>query len=110
VTVNGLKNLDTVIISVDVTNTRSRTGAEVTQIYVSRRGPRQSSDPFKEVTRFKDVQLTPRVTHTGPRDIETKYTYSFWNDVAESWVRGKVTCDCAGGYQSARLKSWKGGF
>jgi beta-glucosidase len=76
--------------TVDVTNTGSRAGADVVQLYVG--FPASAGEPPRQLKGFRKIRLGPgetgRVTFSlGPR------AFAHWDDTANGWVVG------AGEYQ-----------
>jgi beta-glucosidase len=72
-----------VTVMVDVTNTGSRAGSEVVQVYV--RDPESSVPrPEKELRGFDKVHLAPGETRTVAIDLDTR-AFAFWDPRLGSW-------------------------
>jgi beta-glucosidase len=92
---------DTVTVSVDVTNTGSRQGDEVVQLYIHQRHG-SAARPVRELKGFRRVALAPGETGTvafalGPAELR------HWNAAARDWVIDATTFDVwVGGDSTAR--------
>jgi beta-glucosidase len=89
-----------VTVGVDVTNTGSRTGAEVAQVYLS--DPAQAGEPSIQLRGFQKVTLRPGQTrhiaiHVGQR------AFSIWNSSAQQWDMVPGTYTVRVGDSSANL-------
>ena len=73
-----------ITLSIDVTNTGSRPGAEVVQLYISENKP-VVLRPAKELKGFKKVALQPGETKTVTFTI-TKEALSYFDADAHRWV------------------------
>lgn len=72
-----------ITVSVDVTNTGSKAGAEVVQLYVADK--KASVDrPLKELKGFKKVFLQPGETKSVSITIN-KDALSFYDEATQSW-------------------------
>jgi beta-glucosidase len=72
-------------VSVKVTNTGDREGAEVVQVYVAQKNP-TIRRPKKELKGFKKVFLEKGESKVVEVSIETKYATSFWDEIRNAWV------------------------
>lgn len=72
-------------VSVSVSNTGKRAGAQVVQVYVSQKNP-SIRRPVKELKGFTKVVLEPGQKKEATVDIELKYAASFWDEVRNAWV------------------------
>ncbi|HEX8631541.1 MAG TPA: glycoside hydrolase family 3 C-terminal domain-containing protein [Catenuloplanes sp.] len=93
----------TVRVSVDVTNTGSRAGDEVVQLYTHQRQSRVKQ-PVKQLRGFQKVQLaagqTKRVTITLPaRDLQ------FWDVTRNRWTVELATHDVLVGSSSGDIRA-----
>lgn len=79
-----LKQNGKLTVSVDVTNTGSRAGAEVVQLYVSDKEA-SVERPEKELKGFDKVYLAPGETKTVSLQIDTE-ALSFFDADAHKWV------------------------
>ncbi|NLK28810.1 MAG: glycosyl hydrolase [Clostridiales bacterium] len=79
----SIKDNETVKVTVDVTNTGSRTGKEVVQLYVS---DRESTviRPVKELRDFAKVELQPGETKTVEFSLG-KRAFAYWNTQIHDW-------------------------
>ncbi|KAK5199921.1 beta-glucosidase [Exophiala xenobiotica] len=109
---------ETLAVSVDVSNTGSRAGAEVLQVYVSQRTP-SVPRPLKELKGFKKVQLDAGERQTVQIRIDLRYACSFWSQSRSSWMMEKgvygvlvgTSSQCMVGKADFEVKStklWKG--
>jgi beta-glucosidase len=93
---------DTLAVSVDVTNTGSRAGDEVVQLYIHQRHG-SASRPVRELKGFQRVTLEPSETRTvrfalGPSELR------YWNAATRDWVIDSSTFDLwVGGDSTADL-------
>jgi beta-glucosidase len=72
-------------VSVKVTNTGDREGAEVVQVYVAQKNP-SIRRPKKELKGFKKVFLEKGESKVVEVSIEVKYAACFWDEIRNSWV------------------------
>jgi beta-glucosidase len=82
---NTLRENGKLTVSADVTNTGSRAGSEVAQLYLS--DPASTGEPVNQLKGFQKVDLKPhqseRVTFTV-----TARDASYWNSDARAWTLG----------------------
>lgn len=74
----------TVSISFDVTNSGSRQGAEVAQLYVSDPSAR-AERPERELKGFAKVRLAPGETKHVTLDLDAR-AFSYWDENAHKWT------------------------
>jgi beta-glucosidase len=74
--------------TVDVTNTGSRAGAEVAQLYLS--DPASTGEPVNQLKGFQKVFLQPGQTKRVHFDISAQDA-SFWDTHAQGWTLGAGT-------------------
>jgi beta-glucosidase len=79
-----LSSTGTASVSVDVTNTGSRAGDEVVQLYVSHAGSKVSR-PVKELRGYQRVTLKPGETRTVRFALPAS-SLAYWNEQADRWV------------------------
>jgi beta-glucosidase len=89
---------DTVIVSVEVTNTADRAGDEVVQLYIHQRAG-TASRPERELKGFQRINLAAQETRTvqlpiGPNERR------YWNAAARHWVTEASTFDISIGSDS----------
>jgi beta-glucosidase len=88
--VGALDGSGNATVSATVTNTGSRAGAEIAQLYVG--DPASTGEPAKQLKGFQRVELPPgagaKVTFTV-----TAHDLAYWNTSAANWTTA------AGGYQ-----------
>src|SRR5688572_28753360 len=95
---------DTLTASVSVTNTGSRAGDEVVQLYVHQRHG-SAARPVRELKGFRRVALEPGETRTvrfplGPAELR------YWNAAKRDWVIDAAPFDVwAGGDSTAQLSA-----
>ena len=75
----------TLCASLSITNTGSRPGAEVIQLYVSALTP-SIGRPVKELKGFKKVFLQQGEEKEVRIDVETKLATSFWDEERNAWI------------------------
>src|SRR5581483_1184150 len=91
-------------VSVDVTNTGSRTGDAVVQLYIHQRAG-SASRPVRELKGFRRVSLAAGATQTlhftlGPKELK------FWSTATKTWVVEPEGFDVwVGGDSAASLHS-----
>jgi beta-glucosidase len=73
----------TIAVSVDVTNTGSRRGAEVVQVYVS--APASAGEPPKQLKGFAKVSLDPGQTRRVTITLQDR-AFSIWSTSANKWT------------------------
>ena len=75
---------DTLTVSVDVTNTGSRAGSEIVQLYIT---DEKSSlpRPVKELKGFGKVHLQPGETRTVEFTVDRE-SLSYFDDARHCWV------------------------
>ena len=72
-----------VTVSARVTNTGTRAGAEVAQLYLG--DPAAAGEPPRQLKGFQKIDLRPGQTATV-RFTLTRHDLSYWNDAANRWV------------------------
>ena len=98
-----------VSVSVKVSNTGSKSGAEVVQVYISQKNP-SIRRPKKELKGFKKVFLEKGESKVVDVSIETKYATSFWDEIRNAWVSEKDTYEVIVGDSSEELGAVKASF
>ncbi|KAL1961090.1 hypothetical protein VTO42DRAFT_4978 [Malbranchea cinnamomea] len=80
------------IVSTKVTNTGSRDGAQVVQVYISQQQPAINRPP-KELKGFTKVFVKAGEAVTATVKISKKYATSYWDEGRDAWVssQGKYT-------------------
>jgi beta-glucosidase len=88
--VRHLRVLDRHHVAVDVTNTGTRTGADVVQAYVA--APASAGEPPRRLCGFAKVTLPPHRTKRLVLTLDPR-TYSVWDTAADRWttVPGRYT-------------------
>jgi len=72
-------------VKVTVKNTGSRKGAEVVQVYVVPKQAAEVSRPIKELKGFAKVELEAGESKPVVVEIETKYAFSYFDEVRNKW-------------------------
>jgi beta-glucosidase len=72
-----------VTVAVDVTNTGSRAGADVVQVYVS--APASAGEPPRQLKGFAKVSLNPGETRRVSITVQDR-AFSVWNTSAKRWT------------------------
>jgi beta-glucosidase len=96
-------------VSVKVSNTGERAGAEVVQVYLSQKNP-SIRRPKKELKGFKKVFLEKGESKVIEVSIETKYATSFWDEIRNAWVSERDTYEVIAGGSSDEVGSVRGSF
>jgi beta-glucosidase len=74
---------DDVRVTVDVTNTGKRVGAEVVQVYVGQ--PKKNGEPPRQLRGFAKVELKPAETEHVILALD-KGSFSIYDTVAHRWM------------------------
>ncbi|MFI9383808.1 glycoside hydrolase family 3 C-terminal domain-containing protein [Kutzneria sp. NPDC052558] len=82
---NTLRENGKIRVSADVTNTGSRAGAEVAQLYLG--DPPSTGEPARQLKGFQKVDLQPHQTKRVTFDI-TAQDASYWSSDAQAWTLG----------------------
>jgi beta-glucosidase len=90
----------TVTATVDVTNTGSRSGADVAQVYVT--DPAAAGEPPIQLKGFQKVSLAPGQTRRLTFTLDQR-AFSIWNSDAQDWTRLDGTYTVSVGDSSANL-------
>lgn len=79
----SIKDTDSLVVTVDVTNTGKVAGKEVVQLYV---GDKESTvfRPVRELKGFEKVQLAPGETKTVTFTLDKK-AFAYWNVKLHDW-------------------------
>jgi beta-glucosidase len=96
-------------ISVNVTNTGDRDGAEVVQVYVAQKKP-SIRRPKKELKGFSKVALKKGESKVVEVGTEMKYAASFWDEVRNAWIVEKDSYEVIVGHSSSGEGALKGSF
>lgn len=80
---SSITDRDTVTVSIDVTNTGSRTGKEIVQLYI-RDVKSTVIRPEKELRGFDKVELAPGETKTVTFELG-KRAFAYWNTEIHDW-------------------------
>jgi beta-glucosidase len=75
---------DGATVTVTVTNTGSRKGAEVAEVYASL--PESAGEPWKRLIGYRKVELEAGESKTVSMEIDPLYL-SIWDEAAKSWKR-----------------------
>lgn len=102
VDVSTLRPDGRIVLSIDVTNTGARAGAEVVQLYV---GDREASvpRPVKELKGFRKVSLAPGETRTV-EFVVTPEALSFYDAERHAWKAEAGQFDLSVGSSSADIR------
>lgn len=103
------KKDETLNVSVKVTNTGERDGAEVVQVYVSQKKP-SIKRPKKELKGFTKVALKKGESKVVEVPILAKYAASFWDEVRNAWIVEKDEYEVIIGNSSAVKGALRGTF
>jgi beta-glucosidase len=87
-------------VGVDVTNTGSRTGAEVAQVYLS--DPAQAGEPAIQLKGFQKVTLRPGETRHLTFHLDQR-AFQIWDTNAQAWTTVDGTYTVRVGDSSANL-------
>ena len=75
----------TLIVKLNVSNSGSRAGAEVVQVYIEARAPSIHRPP-KELKGFKKVFLEADESSEVRVEMDKKYVLSFWDEGRDEWI------------------------
>ncbi len=78
-----IKESEELIVNVDVTNTGSRAGKEVVQLYAAPKGG-TIIRPVRELRGFEKVELAPGETKTVQFVLDSR-AYAYWNTEIHDW-------------------------
>jgi beta-glucosidase len=70
-------------VSLDITNTGSRSGADVVQVYVA--DPPAAGEPPRQLRGFQKVDLPPHQTRHATIKLDPR-AFSIWNTSAKQWT------------------------
>jgi beta-glucosidase len=73
-------------VTVNVTNTGSRSGAEVPQLYVGM--PKAADEPPKQLKGYEKIALAPTESKTATFKLDQR-AFSHWSDNANGWTVAK---------------------
>jgi beta-glucosidase len=71
-------------VTLTVTNTGSRAGAEIAEAYAEL--PQSASEPWKRLIGYKKVQLAPGESKTVTIDVDPLYL-EIWDEAGKKWTR-----------------------
>lgn len=74
-----------VSVKVDVSNSGSRAGAEVVQVYIQAHAA-SINRPLKELKGFKKVFVEAGETREVQVEMDKKYAISFWDEGRDAWI------------------------
>jgi beta-glucosidase len=77
------RSATTATVSVKVTNTGTRAGADVAQVYV--RDPRSTGEPTEQLRAFARVELQPGQTKTARFTLD-RSAFAWWRTATRSWT------------------------
>ncbi|HYU28435.1 MAG TPA: glycoside hydrolase family 3 C-terminal domain-containing protein [Gemmatimonadales bacterium] len=97
-----LGSRDTLIVSVDVTNTGRRPGDEVAQLYVRHLGSRVER-PNEDLRGFRRVTLEPGQTRTIAFSLPAA-SLAYWNPDGHRWVVEEESLELAVGASSTDIR------
>jgi len=90
-------------VSVDVSNSGQREGAEVVQLYVGQNNPSEPR-PIKELRAFNKVSLTAGQTQTVMFKLDYR-AFRYWDEAANGWRADNDTFTIYVGASSADLRA-----
>lgn len=95
---------DTVKVTFTLTNTGSRAGAEIAEVYAAL--PASAQEPPKRLVGFTKVKLDPKGKQTVTIDVDRKYL-SIWDEQKDAWslVPGEYTILVGGSSDKLPLKA-----
>ncbi len=82
-----IKDTDTLLVSVDITNTGSRYGKEIVQLYVSDQGDQSGRPqrPVRELKGFEKAALKPGETKTITFEL-SKRSFAYYDEQISDWI------------------------
>ncbi|MFA5257249.1 MAG: glycoside hydrolase family 3 C-terminal domain-containing protein, partial [Opitutales bacterium] len=93
----------TASVSIDVTNTGERAGAEVVQLYVGQDHPSEPR-PMRELRGFGKVFLTPGQTQTVTIPLDYR-SFRYWDEAANAWRADSDTFTICVGASSEDIRA-----
>ena len=86
VSAEAIRESEPLTVSVDVTNTGNRAGAEVVQLYVGAKGrkPNGIIRPVRELRGFDKIYLEPGETRTVTFTLDSR-AFAVWNTTLHDW-------------------------
>ena len=87
-------------VTLTVTNTGERAGAEVAEVYATL--PQSAGEPWKRLIAYKKVELAPGESKTVTMDVDPTYE-SIWDVAAKRWTRPSGEYKVMAGPSSAEL-------
>jgi len=90
-------------VSVDVTNTGKRAGAEVVQLYIGQDHPSEAR-PAKELRGFDKTFLAPGQTRTVSFSLDYR-SFRYWDTAANAWRADKDSFTICVGASSADIRA-----
>ncbi|TEA20929.1 Beta-glucosidase [Colletotrichum sidae] len=99
--------------AVEVTNTGSRAGKEVVQLFVTPAKETAVWRPERELKAFTKVDLQPGETVEAVLEVELKIAGSYWDEEVKSWrldkgVYGVLVGGCRGEFSVESDTTWNG--
>jgi beta-glucosidase len=102
VPVNTIKDTDSVLVAVDVTNTGSVAGKEIVQVYVHDQKSSLARPP-KELKGFAKVELQPGETKTVHIPLNSR-AFAFYHPAYQQWITESGDFDLLIGASSADIR------
>lgn len=101
-----LKQDETLTVALHVTNTGSRAGDEIVQLYVRGAGAANNVTlPIKQLAHFNRIHLKPGETRTVKLDLpHSERSLRFWNESARTFTPFKGDVDLLVGSSSADIR------
>ena len=87
-------------VTLTVTNTGERAGAEVAEVYATL--PQSAGEPWKRLIAYRKVELAPGESKTVTMDVDPTYE-SIWDVAAKRWTRPSGEYRVMAGPSSAEL-------
>jgi beta-glucosidase len=87
-------------VTLTVTNTGARAGAEVAEVYATL--PQSAGEPWKRLIAYKKIELAPGESKTATMDVDPTYE-SIWDVAAKRWTRPSGEYKVTAGPSSAEL-------
>jgi beta-glucosidase len=87
-------------VTLTVTNTGARAGAEVAEVYATL--PASAGEPWKRLIAYKKIELAPGESKTVTMDVDPTYE-SIWDVAAKRWTRPSGEYKVMAGGSSSKL-------
>lgn len=96
-------------LSLSVSNTGTRDGQDIIQVYVSQRNP-AIRRPVRELKAFSKVLVEAGSTESVSVELELKYATSYWDETRSAWLMERDSYEVEVTDGTGQLPSLRAGF